>query len=92
MKRQNAAYWFLSVTAAIMFAMCMYIDRPARAEVVTKDDRGDYFIVTNAGQGGSDVLYIADGRRGMMAVFVWDNASRSLQARGLTPLTAAWGR
>ena len=90
MNREKAAVWFLSVTAALMFVACLFIDKPARAEVVTKDERGDYFVITNAGTGGSDVLYIADGRRGLMAVFQYDNASRSLQVRAIRPLTAAF--
>jgi hypothetical protein len=89
MKSQKAGISILSVSAVILFLACVFVDKPTHAEVSVKDR--DYMMCTFASNNANDALYIADTRNGMFGVFVWDNATRSLQPMAVRPMGDAFG-
>ncbi len=78
MNTERTAIKVLSITAVILSAALFFVPRRSAAEVTIKD--GDYMVCTYPSQagGGSDALYVADGRSGMLCVFIYDTASRTL--------------
>jgi hypothetical protein len=89
MTSQNKLVWVLSTTAAFLLAACLFVQKPVSAEISVTD--GTYSLTTYPGNTGNDILYVTNVRRGLIGVFVWDNASRSLEPRALQPLSAAFG-
>ena len=62
---------------------------PARAEVTIKEN--DYAACVLTSAQGSDALYIADMRAGLIGIFVYDPASRTLAPRAVRPISDAFG-
>jgi hypothetical protein len=89
MKSEKIAVSILSFSAMILFLACVFINKPASAEVSVKDR--DYLMCTYPYNGTNDALYIADTRRGMFGVFVWDNGTRTLQPVAVRPIADAFG-
>lgn len=81
MKTQNNAIRILTITAIILAAAVFFIPRSAPAEVTIKD--GDYLACTYPVQGGSDGLYIVDTRTGVLAVFVYDNSTKTVMPKAM---------
>jgi len=50
----------------------------------------DFTLVTSRMTQGGEGLYIVDNRTGMVAVFSWDNAARTIALRALRPVTDAF--
>jgi hypothetical protein len=89
MKSEKFAVSMLSVSAMILFLACVFINKPASAEVSVKDR--DYMMCTYPATGASDALYIVDSRNGVFGVFMWDNGTRSLQPIAVRPMADAFG-
>jgi len=89
MRSQKTGISILSISAVILFLACVFMSKPTRAEISVKDR--DYMMATFPASGASDAVYIADTRNGMFGVFIWDNASRSLQPMAVRPLGDAFG-
>ncbi len=78
MNSEKTAIKVLTISAIILAAALFFIPRTAPAEVTIKD--GDYMVCTYPSTmgGGSDALYVAESRSGMLCVFTYDTATRSL--------------
>jgi hypothetical protein len=70
----------LSITALILFIAQFIPITPITSAATTIKDR-DYSLATAISSQGGDIIYVTDNRTGLMAVFVWDPTSRSLQPR-----------
>ena len=68
MRSQKAGISILSISAVILFLACVFISKPAGAEVSVKDR--DYMLCTYPSNDRNDALYIADTRSGMFGVFI----------------------
>ena len=90
MRSQKAAISILSITAAVMFLLCVFVNKPTHAEVSVKDR--DYLMATFPSNNANDALYIVDTRSGMFGAFGWDNTTRSLQPVAVRPLSDAFGK
>jgi len=90
MKSQKAGISILSISAAILFLACVFVNKPTHAEVSVKDR--DYLMATFPSNNANDALYIVDTRSGMFGVFGWDNTTRSLQPVAVRPLSDAFGK
>lgn len=88
MDRQVNAIIALSLLAVVLSLSLLVAPEPTLAQVTTKDR--DYTVVTARTSVGSDGLYIADNRTGMVAVFTYDLASRSIRTRTVRPLSDAF--
>ncbi len=85
MKNDKFSIGFLSATALLLFAACIFVKTPsAKAELSIKDR--DWIITTAALQQGGEALYITDNRSEKMAVFAWDVAQRSLVLKAVGPV------
>jgi hypothetical protein len=89
MRTQKAGISILTISAAVLFLACVFINKPTHAEVSVKDR--DYMMCTFPSNNANDAIYIADTRNGMFGVFVWDNTTRSLQPIAVRPLADAFG-
>ncbi|HEV8606719.1 MAG TPA: hypothetical protein VGQ99_15195 [Tepidisphaeraceae bacterium] len=89
MRSEKVGISILSVSAVVLFLACVFMSKPAGAEVSVKDR--DYMMATYPSNNASDAIYIADTRNGLFAVFVWDNTTRSLQPIAVRPLSDAFG-
>ena len=89
MKSEKVAISILSFSALILFLACVFINKPASAEVTIKER--DYMMCTYPYTGANDALYIADTRNEMFGVFVWNNSTRSLEPVAVRPLGDAFG-
>jgi hypothetical protein len=89
MKNQSLGISILSISAAILLLACVFMPRPAAGEVSVKDR--DYMMATYPANNASDAIYIADTRNGMFGVFMWDNATRSLQPVAVRRIDDAFG-
>jgi hypothetical protein len=70
----------LSITALILLiAQFVPIQPIANADTTIKDR--DYSLTTAISSQGGDIVYVTDNRTGLMAVFAWDSAGRTLQPR-----------
>jgi hypothetical protein len=89
MRSEKVGISILSCTAVVLFLACVFMSKPAGAEVTVKDR--DYMMATYPSSNASDALYIADTRNGMFAVFVWDNSTKSLVPMAVRPISDAFG-
>lgn len=88
MKSEKTAIRLLIVSAAILLAAVLFIDRPATAHVGMKD--GDYLVAVYEDERGSDTLYIADTRLGVIGAFGFDNNARTIIMRAARPMADAF--
>jgi hypothetical protein len=88
MNKQIIGISILSITA-IMLLVANLMPQQAQGIVSVRDR--DYQMVTTRMQQGGEGLYILDTRTGQIAVFTYNNASRSLEARAVRPVTDAFG-
>jgi hypothetical protein len=77
----------LSVTAVLML-VGMFVAPSANASMVIKDR--DYQVITARVQNGGDGLYIVDNRTGLMAVFTYDPALRTVRPRAVRAVAEAF--
>ena len=81
MKSENTAIGILTITAILLGVALFFVPRTSKAEVSIQG--GDYLVCTYPGTQAGDNLYIADTRTGVLAVFVFDNTTRSLQVKAM---------
>lgn len=86
--KKNLSIWILMTTAAFLLAGNLFIPTPASAIMAIKDR--DYQLVTARIQSGGDGLYIVDSRTGLIAVFTYDPASRSVRPRQVRLMSDAF--
>lgn len=78
----------LTITATILLAANFLVRQPVDAATVVRDR--DYTAVTARAQGGGETLFVADTRTGMIAVFTYDQGSRSLRLAAARPVADAF--
>lgn len=91
MNRTSYALGILTLTATVMATALLIAPPPsaaAPAGVVVRDR--DYSMITAQLGAGGDGLYVMDHRRGVLAIFTFDNASRTLRLRAAAPLSRAF--
>jgi hypothetical protein len=79
----------LSVTATILFVANMGPTQTAKGELAIQGR--EYQAVTARVAQGGEGLYLVDNRTGLMAVFTYDTASRTIKNRLVRPITEAFG-
>lgn len=79
-----------SLTALVLLLANFAVLNDATAATSIKDR--DYQIVTARTQDGGEALYITDNRTGLMAVFTFDPATRTLIPRDVRAVGEAFGR
>lgn len=80
----------LSLTAALLVIANFSVLNDAHASTAIKDR--DYQLTTARTQDGGEGLYITDNRTGLMAIFTFDPATRTLVPRAVRPVSDAFGR
>lgn len=80
----------LSLLAAMLLLANYSVLDDAHASTSIKDR--DYQLVTARTQDGGEGLYITDNRTGLMAIFTFDPAARTLVPRAVRPVSDAFGR
>jgi len=80
MNSKTLAISTLTITALILFIAQFVPISPVATAATTIKDR-DYSLATAISAQGGDIIYVTDNRTGLMAVFVWDGARRSLLPR-----------
>lgn len=80
----------LSLTATLLLIANFSVLNDAQAAMAVKDR--DYQLVTARTQDGGEGLYITDNRTGLMAIFTFDPATRTLVPRAVRPVGDAFGR
>ncbi|MFN4243159.1 MAG: hypothetical protein ACK4PI_07970 [Tepidisphaerales bacterium] len=91
MNRTTFAIGILSLTATVMATALLVAPAPttaAPAGVVARER--DFSMITANLSTGGDGLYILDHRRGVLAVFTFDNNSRTLRLRAAAPMARAF--
>jgi hypothetical protein len=73
----------------LLAAALVFMPSAAPAQLAVKD--GDFLACTFPMPNGSDALYVADTRSGLLAVFVYDPASRSLQPKAMRRIADGFG-
>ena len=91
MDRKLFGIGVLAVIAVLLFIAQFVPVRTAQAAGDAIKDR-DYTLVTSHVTQGGDGLYITENRTGMMAVFTWDPASRTVKVRAVRPITDAFAQ
>jgi hypothetical protein len=89
MDRKIFGIGVLTITAVLLFVAQFLPLRTARADAIK--DR-DYTLVTSRITQGGEGLYIVENRTGMMAVFTWDAASRTVKVRAVRPIADAFAQ
>jgi hypothetical protein len=79
----------LSITAVILFVANLIVPQQQAAAQITVKDSG-YSVATSRVQTGGDGLYIVDNGTGLMAVFTWDPASRTVRPRAVKDIGEAF--
>lgn len=80
----------LSLTATLLLIANFSVLNDAQAAMSVKDR--DYQLVTARTQDGGEGLYIADNRTGLMAIFSFDPATRTVVPRAVRPIGDAFSR
>jgi hypothetical protein len=88
MKKQTFGIAILSLTALVMIVAHWTAPQPAIANEAVKDR--DYQVVTASTQAAGDALYIADSRTGLVAIFTYDGAAKTMKARAVRALGDAF--
>jgi hypothetical protein len=81
MNAEKTAIRVLAATAVALLLAIICLPRPVTAEVTIKDN--DYQLATLTASTGSDALYVADARTGLIAVFTYDPAIKGLVPRAI---------
>ena len=89
MKKIDAPILLLILTAILLSVALAWPPSPAQAQVSIKDN--DYAACVMTTAQGADALYIADLRAGLLGIFIFDPASRTLAPRVVRPLSDAFG-
>jgi hypothetical protein len=89
MDKKTFGIGILSLMAVLLLIANVVPVQPAGASAVIKDR--DYQLVTARNQLGGEALYVLDNRTGLLAVFIWDTASRQVRVRDVKPLSFAFG-
>lgn len=89
MDSKSYSIGILTVTAVVLFVAQFLPVQPAAAQGTAVRER-DYSLVTAAAVQGGQAVYVADNRRGMIAVFTWDAGRRMLEVRDVRPLADAF--
>lgn len=88
MDKKTFVIGVLSITALLLFlAQFMPLAQTASASDSVRDR--DWQIVTTPGAQGSDSIYIADARSGLVAVYSWDANEHAIKLRAVRPIASA---
>ena len=79
----------LSLSALILFVTNLVVPAQQAGAQITVKDSG-YSVATSRVQTGGDGLYIVDNGTGLMAVFTWDAASRTVKPRAVKDIGEAF--
>jgi hypothetical protein len=90
MNNEKLAIRILGFTAAVLLLALLFVPTPVTGQEAVHSD--DYIACTFPSSTGSDALYIADTRSGQLAVFVFDNASKSPVLADVKPIALGFGR
>lgn len=88
MDAKSYSIGILFLTAVILFVAQFLPVQPATGSTAIRER--DYSLVTARAVAGGDALYVADNRTGLVAVFTWDGARRTLEVRGVQPIADAF--
>jgi hypothetical protein len=88
MPRPQTTVALLSTSALLLLALLWWSPQPAPAQVVSRE--GDFVACSFPTATGSDALYVADTRAGLLAVIMYDPASGTLQPRAVRRLADAF--
>lgn len=89
MNAEKNAIRILAATAVLLVLALVFIQKPATAQVTTKDN--DYIACTYRTPGGSDALYIAETRQyGVISVFEYDRNQKLLVPRSARRIDEAF--
>lgn len=91
MDRKTYTIGILGLMATVMGTALLVTPSKAPAIPVgtVSRDRDFTLMVANV-QTGGDAVYVVDSRRGMVAVFTYDNNARSLALRAAAPVSDAF--
>ena len=78
----------LSLSAVVLLVANLIVPSVAEAQIAVKDR--DYQVVTARVQASGDGLYIVDNRTGLMAVFTYDAAKKSIIVRDVRKMSEAF--
>jgi hypothetical protein len=88
MDKKTFVIGMLTITALLLFlAQFMPLAQTAVANDSVRDR--DWQIVTTPGSQGSDAIYIANSRSGLVAVYTWDANDRTIKLRAVRPIASA---
>lgn len=88
MDKKTYTIGILSLSAVILFVANLIMPPRAAANFAVKDR--DYQMISAAIQPGDEGVYVLDNRTGNMALFVYNPTARSLQAKEVRPIMAAF--
>jgi hypothetical protein len=87
MDRKLIGICILTLSAAALM-IANFATVPARAD--TAVGNRDYQMATALMQSGSEGLYVLDNRTGLMAIFVYDNNSRTMRPKAVRAVADAF--
>lgn len=85
MKNEKTAIGILGFTAAVLLLALLFVPTPVTGQEAVHSD--DYIVATFPSNTGSDVLYVADTRSGQLAVFTFDNATKTPVLADVKPIS-----
>ena len=88
MNNEKLAIRILAFTAAVLLLALVFVPTPVTGQETVHSD--DYIVCTYPSNTGSDVLYIADTRSGQLAVFVFNNATKTPELGAVVPIAAGF--
>jgi hypothetical protein len=88
MDKKTYSIGILAITAVILLVANLFPPPQMAAAEAIKER--DFTVVTTRATQGGDALYICDNRTGMIAVFTWDAAARTIKLRDLKPVMDAF--
>ncbi len=89
--KQTFTIGILSLSAVILLAANILAPHTASTTYEAIQDN-DYSMVTATAIQGGDALYVTDKRTGVMAVFTFDPARKSLVFQDAQPVQAAFAK
>ncbi|HEV7298573.1 MAG TPA: hypothetical protein VGN72_04350 [Tepidisphaeraceae bacterium] len=88
MQNKNFTIGLLSLTAVVLAIGNYLLPEAAHAQEVVRDR--DYSLVTARTNAGADALYVLDHRSGQVAVLMYNTGTRTVEARKVRALMAAF--
>jgi hypothetical protein len=88
MNNEKIAIRVLGFTATVLLLALLFVPSPVTGQEAVHSD--DYIVATHPSNQGSDVLYIADTRSGQLAVFIFDNATKTPVLADVEPIATGF--